>query len=487
MIKNSAIHPFLFAVYPIIYLYAHNIRDVSVKEIVLPSLFVLVFTLVLWLIINIVLRNSLRSAFLTTLVVCSFFIYGHFFEFLEQKDIFIPAYRHKQLIPLVFLIVGYSYYFLRRVIDFKIMTQILNIIGIILILINIPKVIVNEIKVPTLIDANHKLSLKDIEISSSKKNKAFYDIYYIIFDEYARLDTMKTVYNYKDLYFKKFLSEKGFFIANNSTLPYSSSHKSIYSSLNMNYVSKDILDKNLFNGILDNKVARYLKSKGYEYIYISDQPLYDGTYCNPYADLDLKKLQSGEKSEIEGIGPFRLVLIKTTMLRGFYSKMIRDGLRHRNAELQKIRILKKVVALDGPKFVVSHHLISHAPFVFDSNGGMVDKKDHYNWKDKNFYLDAYIFSNKMITELISTIHQNSPKPPIIIIQSDHGPRGGMGKNTNPKKIYLGTEWQKVFNAYYLPDGGNRKLYDSISPVNTFRIVFNYYFDDTYTLLEDQTP
>lgn len=484
MIKTIAIHPFLFSAYPIIYLYSHNIHDVSLKEIFFPFLFALVFTLVLWLIINIVLRNSLRSAFLTTLILCSFFLYGHFFELLEQKDIFIPAYRHKQLIPLVFLIIGYSYYFLRKAINFKIMTHILNIIGIILILINIPKAILCEIKVPTLTDDIHNLSLKNVEASPSKKNNPYYDIYYIIFDEYARLDTMKTVYNYEDPYFKKFLSEKGFFVAEKSMLPYSSSHKSLYSSLNMNYVSKDSLDKNLFDGILDSKVARYLKSKGYEYIYISDQPLYDGTYFNPYADLDLKKLQSGEKSAIEGISPFRLVLIKTTMLRGFYNRMIRDGLRHRNAELQKIKLLKKVVSLDGPKFVVSHHLLSHAPFVFDSNGGMVDKKNHYNWKDKKFYLDAYIFSNKVMTELISTILQNSSNPPIIIIQSDHGPRGGMGKNTNPKKIYLGEEWQKVFNAYYLPNGGDRELHDSISPANTFRIVFNYYFDDTYTLLEN---
>lgn len=485
MKKYFIIHPFLFAVYPIIYLYSHNVNDVSLKEIIIPSLFSLSFTLILWILLNIVLRQRLRSAFLTTFLLCSFFLYGHFFEYLEQKDIFVPAYRHRQLIPLVLLIIGYSYYFLRRVINFKTMTQILNVVGIILILINIPNVIAYKSNATQEIDENNQnLRIKDIEISRFDKDIFFHDIYYIIFDAYASLDTMKTVYNYEDLYLKKFLDERLFFIADKSMLKYSSTYKSLHSSLNMEHVNENIPNKNLGKSILDSKVTRYLKSKGYKYIYISDQPFYDGTYSNPYADLDLKTLQSGEKYAIEEISPFHLILIKTTMLRGFYNKMIKDGLRHRNSELQKIRILKKIVPFDGPKFVLSHHLISHVPFVFDSNGGMVDKKNHYNWKDKNIYLDAYIFSNKVMIDLISTILQNSKYPPIIIIQSDHGPRGGMGKNTNPKKLNLGTEWQKIFNAYYLPDGGNRIIYDSISPANTFRIIFNYYFNEDYTLLED---
>jgi hypothetical protein len=43
----------------------------------------------------------------------------------------------------------------------------------------------------------------------------------------------------------------------------------------------------------------------------------------------------------------------------------------------------------------------------------------------------------------------------------------------------------ILNAYYLPYGGSELLYDSISPVNTFRLIFNYYFDGDYELLEDK--
>ena len=43
---------------------------------------------------------------------------------------------------------------------------------------------------------------------------------------------------------------------------------------------------------------------------------------------------------------------------------------------------------------------------------------------------------------------------------------------------------RILNAYYLPDGGEEVLYPSISPVNTFRLILNYYFGTSYPLLDD---
>ena len=67
-------------------------------------------------------------------------------------------------------------------------------------------------------------------------------------------------------------------------------------------------------------------------------------------------------------------------------------------------------------------------------------------------------------------------PPIIVIQADHGPLGG--------EITSDGARMSIFNAYYLPDGGDQLLYPSISPVNTFRVIFNHYFGGEFALLED---
>jgi hypothetical protein len=43
----------------------------------------------------------------------------------------------------------------------------------------------------------------------------------------------------------------------------------------------------------------------------------------------------------------------------------------------------------------------------------------------------------------------------------------------------------IMNAYYLPDGGSELLYDSISPVNSFRVILNRYFGMNMDLLDDR--
>ena len=43
----------------------------------------------------------------------------------------------------------------------------------------------------------------------------------------------------------------------------------------------------------------------------------------------------------------------------------------------------------------------------------------------------------------------------------------------------------TWNAYYLPNKGSDMLYKSITPVNTFRVIFNHYFKTRYELLEDK--
>ncbi len=45
---------------------------------------------------------------------------------------------------------------------------------------------------------------------------------------------------------------------------------------------------------------------------------------------------------------------------------------------------------------------------------------------------------------------------------------------------------RILNAYYLPEGGEEMLYKSISPVNSFRVVFNQYFGGRNSILPDES-
>jgi hypothetical protein len=73
---------------------------------------------------------------------------------------------------------------------------------------------------------------------------------------------------------------------------------------------------------------------------------------------------------------------------------------------------------------------------------------------------------------MSILLSKSSTQPIIILQGDHGPW-----------IQTGPGQFEILNAYYLP-GHNDQLYSTVSPVNSFRLVFNAYFGTDYTLLPD---
>ena len=44
----------------------------------------------------------------------------------------------------------------------------------------------------------------------------------------------------------------------------------------------------------------------------------------------------------------------------------------------------------------------------------------------------------------------------------------------------------ILNAYYVNDQAKKDLYETITPVNSFRIIFNNYFGTKYPLLEDKS-
>ena len=79
--------------------------------------------------------------------------------------------------------------------------------------------------------------------------------------------------------------------------------------------------------------------------------------------------------------------------------------------------------------------------------------------------------------------EQSKQPPIIIIQGDHGP-GNYFDLVNFDDTCL-MERYSILNAYYFPDKNYEELYPAITPVNSFRVVFNQYFGGDLQLLEDK--
>jgi len=154
--------------------------------------------------------------------------------------------------------------------------------------------------------------------------------------------------------------------------------------------------------------------------------------------------------------------------------------------------------LSSPIFVFAHIEAPHPPFVFGEDGQKAKIMKTFTNSDGDWlirkggltkdeyikgYRDQLLFINKKIKIVLDDILSRSKRPPIIILQADHGPRS-MLVWEDPNKTYF-KECMSILNAYYLPDNGDRRLYKEITPVNTFRIIFNHYFGTDYKLLKDK--
>ena len=102
------------------------------------------------------------------------------------------------------------------------------------------------------------------------------------------------------------------------------------------------------------------------------------------------------------------------------------------------------------------------------------------WEPRKNYLEQLKYVSKKAMEFINSVLADSKTPPIIILQSDHGP---WISDKDPKHVYDART--RILNAYYVPGSLKAKLYSTITPVNSFRLVFSDIFNSNYPLLPDR--
>lgn len=488
MKKPFVIHPFLFAIYFILFLFTYNINEFSFSQIIFPLAIVLGFTFLFMWLSKFIFKDNIKGGIIVSLFLVMFFSYGHIYAIVVGTRVGnIIIGRHICLFPTWCIIYIFCNYFFitkqhKSLYNF---TKILNIIAFSLILISLFNIgIYNFNLISNRQDKNIHIENRDNNVGDLENKTPLRDIYYIILDGYASSKTLKEVYEYDNSEFTDYLTNEGFFIASKSRSNYATTFLSLASSLNMEYINYlssvigiESKDRSIpYHLIKDSKVMRFLKSKGYMFIHFSSG--WGATNHNKYADLNIRC----------GIGnEFFMVLIQTTILEPIVSYIVGGTLRERI--LGTFSKLGELYQIKEPKFVFAHINCPHPPYVFSANGDPVPEiklQMHGSvWKQKELYLNQLIFVNKKVKTLVKEILLKSEVSPIIILQADHGSASTFNDWEHPTVKNL-KERMTIFNAYYLPKGGNEILYSYITPVNTFRLIFNFYFSIDYKLLKDQS-
>lgn len=486
MKKPLIIHPFLFAIFPILFFFSHNIEELSFSETLVPTVIMLGFTLLLVLLSRWILSDNQKAGLFVSIFLVLFFSYGHAYDVIQgwQIDGFAIG-RHRYLLftwGMLFACGAYLAIWTRK--DLHNFMNFLNIVAASLVMISLINIGAYEFKTRVAWQENRSVETRELNAIDLEETDGLHDIYYIILDGYASLSTLKEIYGYNNREFTDYLTEKGFYIASESRSNYVTTFLSLASSLNMEYVNylTDMVgieskDRTVpYQMIKDNKVMNFLKLKGYKFIHFSSG--WGATDYNKYADLNI---------QCSRVNEFLMVLIQTTMLSPFENYLIGDDARVR--VLYTFSKLAETHRIKGPKFVFAHINSPHPPYLFGANGEPIPeaklKMSGDVWEQKENYLNQLIFVSKKVKLLVDEILSRSEIPPIIILQADHGSASTFSDWEYPTEEFL-KERMTIFNAYYLPGGGNEILYSYITPVNTFRLIFNFYFSTDYKLLKDQS-
>ena len=475
-------HSFLFLFLPILVLFRGNLAQLYLEDLVLPFLLLLIPIILLVVGFSFFFRSSTKSGLFVSLMIILFFSYGHIFQALNEAIINLQISHAIFVVPfLVIWILGFLYC-LKTKRKLNNITTVLNVITIALIAAILAQLIAYDFN-------PYHIFEDDIDTSTqfhlTDSLGEYPDIYYIILDEYAGSKVLNDTFDYDNSEFTDYLHTNGFTVPLETQSNYVISFLTLSSSLNMQYVDFytdeigiDSQDRRLlYNLIHNNRVMQILESNGYSTINFDSN--WGPTKAIKIADQNLCEKSPVFNSEL------LTMMISSSMLKPVYTDLFLPADRERVlcvfSELPEIQFES-----EKPIFVFAHIMLPHGPYVWGPNGehkkidslSMLDIKE-----EKKGYLDQLTFTNKMVQEMIEKIIDEKKRPKIIIIQSDHGTAFPMDWENPTEKM----KHDRLSNINYilLPDKNENPLYNTMTPVNTFRVLFNDYFNTNFEVLEDR--
>ena len=488
-------HPFLIGLFPAVSFLAHNTGEMEYASVVPAAIASLALVLVALCICHVLLKDALKAGLIVSGFTIFFFSPFHVFTSLNNWLTDYSGGRLHITVAAFFMIwivviSGYIYFFAKKATGLKKLNTIFNVVSVCLI--SSPVFTIAIPKFSERIEWSSIYQQQQIEpvVAAPAPQSQLPDIYYIIMDRYAGPETLKTTYGFDNKDFLTYLRAKGFYVAADSAANYPSTTQSLASSLNLQYlkyVGKFVDTQSptwipLQTLLQDHKVGQFLKNMGYRYIHLGSW--WEPTRKNKLADETVYFVPFPESF---------YTLYGTTMSYPISSALRVLDLRyeHWRGHRRQFENLLKKSAANGPKFVFAHFLLPHSPYVFGRNGEYVSFGHSSKQSLEASYIDQLISTNRLLQQTLDTL-LSSKSAPIIIVQADEGPW--------PRRYELDEanfDWRsatdaeikqkmKILNSFYLPGVDSRALYPTISPVNTFRVVFNLYFKTDLPLLPDES-
>ncbi len=495
----------IFSVYPSLALLSTNIREVEMNVVFRPLLVSLAGAVVFLLIFQIFFRNWIQSSLATTVLLLCFFTYGHVTRLVSDR-LDPSLYRGIQLtIYLIFLVLAVLAvrWFLRKGSSVNAWTAQINTVALVLVLFPVVQIagfVTRES--PAAIAPPEPTSVPNSASSTNQETpptnpapttgdpSQYPDVYLIVLDGYSRADTLE-VLGYDNSEFLGSLEDLGFYIAECGRSNYRHTLLSMSSMFSMDLLWRAIPNSGpadhdptpVYEALVHNQVRSDFEQRGYTIVGFQT-----GYQWDQWTDADIylkpDDAEINRERQVSSITPFEYIFLKNTAAYPFIENsslaVQRYYGRYQHVNFTLNELPKIAASIPGPKFVYAHIMSPHTPYIFLPDGSLNTDSRFYNTEtgtpsNPELQAEGYInnikyLNSKMLT-VLDEIIKNSKVPPIIILQGDHG--------------YVLEE--RRFNnlmAFHFPNGGNAVLYPTITPINTFRLVSNFYFGTDLPLRND---
>ncbi len=459
------LHPFLLITFFTLYCWKQTSYFFNIQKGLIAWVLGMAIAALGYAFYRLLIKHPVRAGAAWTLTLLPLLFYAPVYNMLQN------TLRHRHLMPVfVVLIVTIFLFFFRNKKHFATLNTYLNFLFFILIIFEIFNVFRSY--------QNDKIWYQRIEEQYTEStapplnvaHESLPDVYYILLDAYTSPTSLKKYWNYDSAELLNFLNKKNFFVADKAHSNYDFTPQCMLSTFDMDYIphyttttKRKLMTMAIYRkGIEHNKTVKYFQQAGYKWHNLSpfDMAEQQRTYHVIRIPDASKTLRYMAEMTLPGRG-----ILDITDLKNYQSNQLIIN------ELKSISISKSI----QPRFVYGHLMLPHGPYFYNEKCEL-NPKGYRGKPEKELYLAQLQCTENMLTDLVDTILKNATRPPVIIMQGDHGSR--------IKSLDL-EEHFSILYAIYLPDGEYSDFYPDISPVNTFRILSNHYLNTELELLEDK--
>ena len=440
-------------------------------------------------------KNRQKAAVITTVCGLVFLFFGDIKELFRPIPLLNIFYHYLFYLPLIFILTAFIIYKTAKAKKLNKANAFLNLLLMVYLLIECVSII--RIKNRNKI-ADEQANANDAALFQSKQPavQSLPDIYYVLLDCYPSTSFQREVLKTDDNFFDSSLTAKGFYLVSNSTSNYNRTAFSMAATLNMKYldwlgdVGKTVFKYNKSLSLIKHAATyELLKKNGYNFDNLSIFDIGDQQSINKENFLTTPVSQVIFFNTLWNC-IWRELYWRTNRNAGKQSDQVKmNSLKKKHEPKKKYNhtVLDSIYKIVGtqkssaPIFAYAHLYMPHFPYFYDRSGREYPADSLYTDSlitDRKKFIDYIYYTDHQIIPLIDKILQKKSRSSVVVIQSDHGLADfDFSRQSDAFRNYT---------AIYFPDHDYHLLYDSMSNVNTFRIILNKYLYYTFPLLNDRS-